>query len=410
MSTVVLKDMDGNILDPAYERKYTSEGIEEIVVTAAPIPNCPVTLLPQVGDLMDTLGKLANLPGELERVAITTFNDELQSKVQSVQAVVDGIEDALGNFPLSYVPDGTVKCPEWEKQDLAQCIHNEYKMICQIKIAEIVTKVIPISLSIPTPLGFSVDVVELFKNPEYKSELLAKLRENFEEFRKMIPQSMQEMWTEMGIVHDEMGLRKMFQWLIQELSGGLYGLLMGAFKKAIKMIEDLGLSILGLPELLTFDIEGALQAMIKEAKEMGENWMEELEKKLQAFSLFGFTIEDIVGSVEENIQSAVRRVDRMMENLRKFTNDWAILQLEFWIEKVMSLLEKIGIKIPFVPFTFCDFLKLIGLMPLSIALPDGLGEFMILTEGAGDGMKYDKPYGDQNPDGTEYDPDWTPPE
>ena len=303
-------------------------------------------------------------------------------------------------FPMSYIPDATVKIPEWEKQDLAQCIHNEFKFICQIKMAEIVTKVIPINLSIPTPLGFSIDVIELFKNKDYKAELIAKVTKNFEKYRKMLPSSMQEMWSEMGIVHDEMGVRKMMEWVIQTISGGLYALLMKAFKKAIKLVEDLGLSILGLKDLLSLDIESMFDKLIEAAKKKGDQWMEELEKTLTSLSIFGMTIEDIMGgAIEEKVQSTARRVSRIMENLRKFNIDYPIYMLEKWVEKVMSLLEKIGIKIPFIPFTFCDALTLIG-MPKSISLPSGLEEVATLTTTTSDSMSISDPYSNVNSDGT----------
>ena len=367
---------------------------------AIPQLDCPNTLLPSVKDLQQTLGSLAALPSEIQRIGTITLNAELMEKGAAVQAVIDGIEEGLGNFPMSYIPDATVKIPEWEKQDLAQCIHNEFKFICQIKMAEIVTKVIPINLSIPTPLGFSIDVIELFKNKDYKAELIAKVSENFEKYRKMLPSSMQEMWSEMGIVHDEMGVRKMMEWVIQTISGGLYALLMKAFKKAIKLVEDLGLSILGLKDLLSLDIESMFDKLIEAAKKKGDQWMEELEKTLTSLSIFGMTIEDIMGgAIEEKVQSTARRVSRIMENLRKFNIDYPIYMLEKWVEKVMSLLEKIGIKIPFIPFTFCDALTLIG-MPKSISLPSGLEEVATLTTTTSDSMSISDPYSNVNSDGT----------
>ena len=377
-----------------------------------PQMDCPDTLLPSVKDLQQTLGSLAALPAELERIATLTLDDKLLTKVSAVQAVVDGIEDALGNFPLSYIPDGSVKCPEWEKQDLAQCIHNEFKFICQVKIVEIVTKVIPIDINVPTPLGFTIDIVALFKDPEYKAQLIQKIKDNFEEYRKMLPSSMGDMWKEMGIVHDEMGIRKMMEYIIQQLSLGIYGLLMKAFAKAIELVEKLSLGILPLPALLSFDPESFFKAMIEDAKKQGGDWLAEVEKQLEAFSVFGFSIMDIMGgSIEEKVQSTARRVSRMMENFRKFAIDWPILQLELWIEKVMSLLEKIGIKIPFIPFTFCDLFGIIGL-PKSIALPEGLEAVAELTSTTSPALEYNSnPNSNVNPDGsTPYNPNWTPPE
>ena len=240
----------------------------------------------------------------------------------------------------------------------------------------------------------------MFKNKDYKAELIAKVTKNFEKYRKMLPSSMQEMWSEMGIVHDEMGVRKMMEWVIQTISGGLYALLMKAFKKAIKLVEDLGLSILGLKDLLSLDIESMFDKLIEAAKKKGDQWMEELEKTLTSLSIFGMTIEDIMGgAIEEKVQSTARRVSRIMENLRKFNIDYPIYMLEKWVEKVMSLLEKIGIKIPFIPFTFCDALTLIG-MPKSISLPSGLEEVATLTTTTSDSMSISDPYSNVNSDGT----------
>ena len=44
-----------------------------------PQMDCPDTLLPSVKDLQQTLGSLAALPAELERIATLTLDDKLLS-------------------------------------------------------------------------------------------------------------------------------------------------------------------------------------------------------------------------------------------------------------------------------------------------------------------------------------------
>ena len=68
---------------------------------AIPQLDCPNTLLPSVKDLQQTLGSLAALPSEIQRIGTITLNAELMEKGAAVQAVIDGIEEPASTSILT---------------------------------------------------------------------------------------------------------------------------------------------------------------------------------------------------------------------------------------------------------------------------------------------------------------------
>jgi len=373
--------------------------------------DCPATLLPTPKQLSEMLGQLAAVPGELARQAKLELEGELAEIAGSVQEVVDLIPKVLGNFPMGYIPDGSVKIPEWAFQRLGQSIHNEWKFITQIKIAEIITKVIPLELEIPTPIGISIDVVKLFKDPEYKAELIAEITKMWQDEKDalmaMLPPSLTEVWENMGIGHDEMNIAKLWQWLVNKLSNAMNEIINMALEAAAKLIKLASLGTVDIAALLTLDIEalltGAIESAKEQAKSLGTDVATMVKDQLLSISIFGFTIEDIMGgAIQEKVKASWKDVEVMMENMRTFAVNWPMYNIELIIEKIMSLLEKVGISLPFIPFTFCDCLKLIG-MPLSIPLPAGCPPDLvdgIIENAAKAGGSLDKVVAEKVADGT----------
>jgi hypothetical protein len=62
-------------------------------------------------------------------------------------------------------------------------------------------------------------------------------------------------------------------------------------------------------------------------------------------------------------------VDRLIQQARDFAVNWPWYLLVEWIEKIAKFLEAIGLDkiLEWIRFTFCDFLKLIG-VPTSITI------------------------------------------
>lgn len=344
------------------------------MATALPQMQCPEVILPTSADFMNLMGGLAAIPGELARQAILQGQQELLETAEEIHGIVDGIKEVTGIFPLSFVPDGTVKIPEWEMQAWAQSMLNEFKLFPQVKIAELFAKIVPISLEVPVPpFDIKIDVIKLFQDPAYKGELLAKVTAEFEDLKKLLPSSIQDMWSEMGVKHDEMGIRKMFMFIIGELSAAMSNLLFFAVEKAISIFSIIW-DALGLPNpaaLLTIDWNALIQAQIDKAKSAGEDFLKELKEGLLGVEIFGFTIEDIMGgAIQESVQSTVREIDRMIDNLMKFAREWPYYLFEQAMAKILSFLKAIGLDgiVPYLPFTFCDFLTVLG-VPKTIALP-----------------------------------------
>ena len=343
------------------------------MATALPQMQCPEVLLPTSADFMNLMGGLAAIPGELARQAILQGKEELLETAEEIHGIVDGIKEVTGIFPISFVPDGTVKIPEWEMQAWAQGMLDEFKLFPQVMIAQLIAKVVPFSLEVPVPpFDLKIDVVKLFKEPEYKAELLTKVKDEFEDLKKLLPSSIKDMWSEMGVKHDEMGIRKMFMHIMGELKSAMTNLLAWAVKKVIEVFKDIW-DALGLPnpaDILTLDWNALLQSAIDSAKKEGKVMLDQLKKNIMGISIFGFTIEDIMGGeIQESVKSTVREIDRMMDNLIKFARDWPYFQFELALEKIMKFLKAVGIDlVEYIPFTFCDFITIMGI-PKTISIP-----------------------------------------
>ena len=67
---------------------------------------------------------------------------------------------------------------------------------------------------------------------------------------------------------------------------------------------------------------------------------------------------------------AERKIDRKLEALRDFAENWPQYLIKKWMEVVTEFLEAIGLGdlLQWLTFDFCDFLKLIG-VPTSITIP-----------------------------------------
>ena len=134
-------------------------------------------------------------------------------------------------------------------------------------------------------------------------------------------------------------------------------------------------------------IDGLIETAVEKRKELlkkledpllSDEEIEEIRKqieelsggiisKIKNFSIFGFSINSIIGEIETTVQSLEEQVTEMKLAFEDFIQNWQKKLLFDWVNIVKKFFDKIGLgKIfDFLTLTFCDVLKILG-FPFSI--------------------------------------------
>jgi len=199
---------------------------------------------------------------------------------------------------------------------------------------------------------------------------LAELRaEITDKFWALLPDSYKLFGGDFGLSSIELKVETIWSYIRSKLNGGMTGLLADAFKALIKLFK-IPWDLLGLPDiplpLPDLNVESILQAIIdawKKKVEQGKATYADLIEELEKVSLAGFDLLSLIGGkIEESIETAERKIERLMEAARDFGANWPRYLLVKWMEIVTKFFETIGLGaiVEFITFTFCDFLNILG--------------------------------------------------
>ena len=361
-------------------------------VTVPPI-ECPKVILPTKGDLVNMFSQLANLPAQL----IAAGQEEVAKQIQDI---LDEVRSLLSIYDPKF--DG-LSIPEIEWEIMITRLVQDYPMYVQQKILELISKLVPIDFKIPV-LGLSIDILKIFTAEgidEIKKQLsgmsddmkaqiqalkddaslsaadlqkelqkLAELRaEITDKFWAMLPESYKLFGGDFGLSSIELKVETIWSYIRSKLNGGMTGLLADAFKALIKIFK-IPWDLLGLPDiplpLPDLNVESILQAIIdawKKKFEQGKATYADLIEELEKVKLAGFDLLSLIGGkIEESIETAERKIERLMEAARDFGANWPRYLLVKWMEIVTKFFETIGLGalVQWITFTFCDFLNILG--------------------------------------------------
>ena len=361
-------------------------------ITVPPI-ECPKVILPTKADLVNMFSQLANLPAQL----IAAGQEEVAKQIQDI---LDEVRSLLSIYDPKF--DG-ISIPEIEWEIMITRLVQDYPMYVQQKILELISKLVPIDFVIPV-LGLKIDILKIFtaegvddikkqlsgmtddmKNKiqalkddltlspgDLQKELqkLAELRaEITDKFWAMLPESYKLFGGDFGLSSIELKVETIWSYIRSKLNGGMTGLLADAFKALIKLFK-IPWDLLGLPDiplpLPDLNVESILQAIIdawKKKVEQGKATYADLIEELEKVSLAGFDLLSLIGGkIEESIETAERKIERLMEAARDFGANWPRYLLVKWMEIVTKFFETIGLGaiVEFITFTFCDFLNILG--------------------------------------------------
>lgn len=320
---------------------------------------CSSVILPTKGDLTNIFIQLAN------------------SQNKEIQELLDEIDSLLGNFPITVSKPlySSLDIPELEWEKKITAILQEYHLFVQVKILELINDIIPISFEIPIPgLGIDIDILKFFSDPNYIITLKAQIVKRVDILYNLIPDPYRTFDGEYGFVSDDLKLEVVMSYIMSKLNKGALGLIHDAAGKLIEKFDEIW-SALGLPDLPTLtdlSIENIIKELIDSLRddlrdasnEEKEKIRKEIIELLEEIEVVGFKLMDILGGKpNEFIISDERTMDRFMEALRDFGENWPKYLIQEWLNKVKKFLDAIGLGkiLDFVFFDFCDFLTLIGL-------------------------------------------------
>ena len=325
-------------------------------VTPITIPplECPKVILPTKADLVSMFTQLANLPSQL----IAAGQEEVAKQIQDI---LDEVREILSIYDAKFQ---TLSIPEIEWEIMITRLYQDYPMYVQQKLLEIIGKVTPIEFKLNI-LGIEIDILKIFTAEEI-ANIKTQISEEIDKFWGMLPESYRLFGGDFGLDSLELKAEAVWSYIRSKINGGMTGLLTDAFQALIKLFK-IPWDLLGLPDipipLPDLNVESILQAIIDAWKKKKDATYAELIESLESVSLAGFTLIDLIGGkIEESIESAEKKINRLMEAARDFGANWPRYLLTKWMELVTKFFEKIGLGalVEFVTFTFCDFLNLLG--------------------------------------------------
>ena len=351
---------------------------------------CEASLLPKPGDLVNIFNQITNLIAQLEMQG-------LADEAQKLRDLLDGIRSALGNFPvsISYPVFGTLDIPEVEWEKRINAMIEEYHLFIQAKFLEIISTVIPVSFAIPVPpFGISVDIVKLFSDPTYKSTIKAQFAVNIDTFYPMLPDIYKSFDGTYGLESPDMKVEAVWEYVMTQLNKGALGVLHGLFGSLIDKFSTIweALGLPALPSLTELNvqglIEGTIQSIEAQIKSAPADLKHELRKQaidlLEGLQIVGFSILDLLGGEPTDfVESLERKMDRFKRRMKNFGEEWPKFLIQEWMQKVQKFFKAIGLGalIEWITFTFCDFLKLIGL-PASVTIATDITLTSLVGSGA----------------------------
>ena len=386
---------------------------------------CPATLLPTAADLANIFKQVANIPSQLQveaeklkaqaesavqtavRNAILEAVAPYEQKIQQVLGILENVEKALGNFPISVSKPifGSIKIPDMEWERIITALCNEYHLYVQAKIMELIEPILPINLEIPV-LGINIHPIKLFADPEYRAQLKAQFAEKAEVYMSLIPEIYRTFEGTLGIFSRGIQADAIFAYIMTKLQNGALTLIYDAFGGLIKKFKTIwdALQLPALPALLDLNVEGILDALIgalkkqlnslkqkllnapaEIAQEIAEQMLSiqnKILETLKSLSIAGFSILDLIGGeIESFVESIEQKIDRLVEAARNFGEIWPQYLIKQWMAKVTAFFNAIGLSAltQFVTFNFCQFLTLIG-MPKSISFDTGIAGIGVNVE------------------------------
>ncbi len=406
----------------------TPAGFTVKVPSSFPCPTDDIFSLPSKEELVNAINSITQIPSKL-KVYLVEAGSEISAEVkEQIEKVIKDIEEfvkVLEDLFSPYWKKGQTRNWQKEANDAITEFIQEFHLFIPTKIAEIISKIIPIELTINI-FGLSIDITRVF-DPAYQQEIqdqisgmgpdymkkLEELRKDLEDgkitaeefkeklkdltslrkkivdkFYNLIPENMRAWDTQFGVKCEEWKAKMTWQYIkteIQEfLTEGLFkvfGKLIGKFSKIWK--------ILGLPDLTALvggdlDIGALVDAKIQSLKEKRDKLFEDLKNakgearekilkeiesagasilsSIEEIKLFGFDVLSIIGGkIDSTVTSIEEKVAEFKLALKDFKANFRKKLLFDWVKIVKKFFNAIGLGSIF-EFVFLTFCDLLKLL------------------------------------------------
>lgn len=366
---------------------------------------CPSDTIPSAEfktQIKDMYSQLGSMPARLALAGECAL-------AASIRQILDGIESAMGIFPLGFADFGSLKIPEIEWEGRIEALLSEFKLYVQTKMLELIATLIPVNFTINI-LGLSIDLSKLFTEPGYTASLIAQIRNNLSSFLSLIPDTLRRIWNaDLGLSCPDITAAKIWKYIMDELKDGAYKLLVDRFAELINVFESIwdALGLPALPAIMEFDwnamvegVTGAIRAQIESIEAqikalanipgmfdpgaLGDQLMQLRAQLYQDFidalsnvSIFGISLGGILDiDLQKILNQSIGNLNRTMEEIigaiHSFTMEWPqYISLEVWMDQVKAFFDDIGIGaiMDWVTFSVCDFLTTVVNIPLAVTVP-----------------------------------------
>lgn len=314
---------------------------------------CEATLLPKPANLSNLFGGLAAYPEKLKALAVTTAENEAAEYIkiaEDIQAQLDGLRPLLDKYDPKNIK---FRSPEKEWDIMMNRLTTEYPMYVQTEILALIKTLVPIDFNI-TVMGITFDIVEVFTDP---SSIKESIKEEADRLYEMLPDAYKNYEK---FETKELKADAVWNYIRTEMKKQMNLLMHGGFGALISKFDTIW-SALGLPALPALQ-EIDIEALVKD----------KTAAELKAVSVFGFTLEDLLGGeITNNLQIDDYDKERLKEKARQFAEEWQTYLLKEWMQTVTKFFSAIGLGAltEWTSFNFCQFLTLIGFNPITITLP-----------------------------------------
>jgi len=389
----------------------------ELPKLTLPELECAEVLLPTPVNFANFFGGLATLPGKLKALAQNLIGEEkakFEKQADEIQEIIDDIRKLFGPYDPKFKK---LEIPEKEWEIMVQRLLEEYPMYVQTQIMNLITSLFPISFNVPI-LGIQIDVLKLVTDRAYLDSIAAdisgfgpdieakiaqlgddlsaeELQKEIDKLRNgkidslyaLLPDEYKYFDGEFGLENQELKAKQLMDFIKNEatkfMNGELFTGFGGLIDKFDEIWDALGLPALPIP-LAGPDVGALIKGIIdaekakfnEELAKLGDipdqltkdkilrNMHENILSQLEDLEILGFKVRALFGGdFEDKFENLDFKIARISAKLKEFKENWQAYLLKKWMEKVTSFFDAIGLGAltQWITFTFCDFLKLIGI-------------------------------------------------
>ena len=324
--------------------------------------DCSVNVNLEIEEILPTKAALYEALQELFiQPALLTVNG-LAEDAEAVRTTIETFYSTLGNFPTSapHPLFSDLEIPELEIEKTIDGLLNEYPTYVIVKMLEIISSVIPINFEI-TIFGITVDLTKIFTDAEYAAELRAQIVADIDNLYPLLP-DYKKVWSgDYGVESASLKAHAFIEHFMTELKKSAINILHTAFATLIDVFNEIwsALGLPALPALLNTDVEQIIKDAVGDLTDPTD-----IKDAIGNIEILGFKVSAILGGTfDDTLVSVERTVDRYIQAIEDFAQNWQRKLLLDWMDIVTAFFEAIGLSalVQYITFTFADFIKALGI-------------------------------------------------